>query len=638
MIGDPPVCQQQQRNQIRIQVDESETSAAESEAQQAQPEVVEQPTTLSASSLSSVPSTTTMAATSAEHVMSSTTVKMTNNNNNGRDSSGSRSRSGITSGDNNYYKSFLKPFGREDIYDGEMGEKNDFSYYFARGSFGELSIGIRRVHDDDVGSTTSQHYNQNQNQQQRQPQRVSLSAIANGLDDDDQKTQNNTNKFRYSFVAIKTIERAIEPKGGGGGYGLSSRFGSYGGQSSGGGSRFGGPSNNNNNSSNIDDSSMQYQLNKDVFNEIMALQILQGHPNIVNLCAMYPTSSKQYGITNTTTAATTSRIIDTSTSLSLVFDYCPADLHEGLQCIRRILILARDRHQKQQQQAEECSWQASSSPLLTLPSIYSLIDDTVRAVEHCHECGIIHGDIKPGNLLITACGKIQLCDFGIAKPYHTRDINDTDDGDDDDDDDTDRALCTLYYRPPEILLGGRSKKPSVDMWSVGCVLGELLLASAGITSPALFPGRNVLDQLSLIYHTIGTPTQETWPNVERDGPDYGKLTFQPRPPKAWDLVLPFASERSPIMLELLSSVVCLDPSKRLTATEALSTISTYWVKNGDKINDAVSTKADARKQVQKEILSTAKLWIPPMLDSTNPVLASKVAKKIAQTRRTISVR
>mmetsp|Transcript_42018 Transcript_42018/g.101014 ORF Transcript_42018/g.101014 Transcript_42018/m.101014 type:complete len:477 (-) Transcript_42018:67-1497(-) len=446
---------------------------------------------------------------------------------------------------------------------------------------------------------------------------------------------NNTNKnVRYAFVAIKTIDRAIEPKIGGGGQ--SSGFGSYGQGFGGGSSRFGGSSSllsgcASSNNNNVGGGSLQYQLNNDVFNEIMALQLLQGHPNIVNLRAMYPTST-----TTTTTGSignSRSGRIDTSTSLSLVFDYCPTDLHESLQCFRKNL-LTRHNHQ-----LDECTRQDLPSSLLSLPTIYSLIDDTIRAVEHCHDCGIIHGDIKPGNLLITSQGRIQLCDFGIAKPYRTRDDNNSnDDEHEDDNNDTDRALCTLYYRPPEILLGGRSRKPSVDMWSVGCVLAELLLVSAGITSPALFPGRNVLDQLSLIYHTVGTPTPETWPSVQIDGPDYGKLSFQPRSPKRWERILPYVSERSSILLELVSSLVRLDPSKRLAATEALSTISSVWVTNGNKNEEVASTKDDARKQVQAEILNAVKLWIPPMLDSTNPVLASKVAEKIAETRRTISVR
>jgi serine/threonine protein kinase len=144
----------------------------------------------------------------------------------------------------------------------------------------------------------------------------------------------------------------------------------------------------------------------------------------------------------------------------------------------------------------------------------------------------------------------------------------------------------------------------------------------------------VLDQLSLIYQTLGTPTPQLWPNVDKDGPDYGKLSFKPRTPKLWNKVLPNAAERLPKLLELVSKLVRLDPSKRLTATETLAQISSFWVAHAKKMSMTPSASRDcARIQAQDDFVPP-QLRIPPLIKPADPAFAAKVARKVAEIRRT----
>jgi serine/threonine protein kinase len=118
---------------------------------------------------------------------------------------------------------------------------------------------------------------------------------------------------------------------------------------------------------------------------------------------------------------------------------------------------------------------------------------------------------------------VKLCDFGIAKQFldaHKSVIKPTPGAT------GTKGLCTLYYRPPEVLFGGQAGDPSVDMYSAGTVVAEL------ITGRTIFQGRNVLDQLSLIFDLLGTPTDTSWPSC-KSLPDYGKLTFKSKMPQPW---------------------------------------------------------------------------------------------------------
>ncbi|EGB05228.1 hypothetical protein AURANDRAFT_31212, partial [Aureococcus anophagefferens] len=125
----------------------------------------------------------------------------------------------------------------------------------------------------------------------------------------------------------------------------------------------------------------------------------------------------------------------------------------------------------------------------------------VRGVIYIHAQGIIHRDLKPGNLLVTRNCELRITDFGLARQQSAALKGGKDDSFD---------ICpmtqhvvTRWYRPPELMLtpDGRYTN-AVDMWSVGCILAELLGRSP------LFPGKNFVHQLQLIFDVIGSPRAE----------------------------------------------------------------------------------------------------------------------------------
>lgn len=129
----------------------------------------------------------------------------------------------------------------------------------------------------------------------------------------------------------------------------------------------------------------------------------------------------------------------------------------------------------------------------------------IRGLAVCHARGIMHRDLKPQNLLVNRTGQLKIADFGLARAFSVPVAKYT------------HEVVTLWYRPPEILLGQQIYSPPVDIWAVGAIFAEM------VTSHPLFPGDSEIDELYRIFRLLGTPTEETWPGVS-DLPDYA-VTF-----------------------------------------------------------------------------------------------------------------
>jgi len=320
-------------------------------------------------------------------------------------------------------------------------------------------------------------------------------------------------------------------------------------------------------------------LAQEVFHEVSALRLLSPHANIVTLLAMYPAKERAYA----------------GTSLSLAFEFCPVDLQLSLDWRRRNFL-----------------------PLLSLETVRTVARDVLCALQHCHSNGVLHCDLKPGNLLVSSAGYIQLCDFGLAKPGVNLDLHGSSasqlsqpvDGQ------VSRGMCTRYYRPPEILLGGAADHPSVDMWSAGTVVAELLL------NRPLFCGATDLDQSNRIFDCLGTPSDSNWPDAT-DLPDFGKLHyFLEKEPRAWRQILPRVVESNHLE-DFLRGMLALDPAKRRTSADIFQHA---WLQQNS---------VAPRGVLQRDLIPDA-LQEPVLLSSTDPdyTVATQQALAAAATRRT----
>jgi cyclin-dependent kinase-like len=117
-------------------------------------------------------------------------------------------------------------------------------------------------------------------------------------------------------------------------------------------------------------------------------------------------------------------------------------------------------------------------------SAKKIIYQLLNALDYCHSQNIVHRDVKPENLLISSVGCLKLCDFGFARSVKSGQK-------------LTEYVSTRWYRAPELLIGGEKYGFAVDIWSIGCLLAEL------ITGKPLFPGINDLDTLSKIVKTCG---------------------------------------------------------------------------------------------------------------------------------------
>lgn len=130
---------------------------------------------------------------------------------------------------------------------------------------------------------------------------------------------------------------------------------------------------------------------------------------------------------------------------------------------------------------------------LSLPDARNYLHQLVHAVDWCHQHSVVHRDIKPENLLVDeARGLLKLCDFGFSRmlPMGERPAELTD------------YVATRWYRSPELLLGSTRYGFEVDIWAIGCIMGELL------DGAALFPGESDIDQLYVIQTVLGPLTEE----------------------------------------------------------------------------------------------------------------------------------
>lgn len=174
-----------------------------------------------------------------------------------------------------------------------------------------------------------------------------------------------------------------------------------------------------------------------------------------------------------------------------------------------------------------------------------------QGLDYLHRRGILHRDIKAANILISNKGLLKFADFGLARFFSKSRALDY----------TNRVI-TIWYRPPELLLGETRYGPEVDIWSAACVYVEMF------TKKAAFPGEGgEISQLDKLYTTLGTPTRADWPNLvetpwfELMGPtERRKRIFEEE----------YRDILSPAALDLMSQIFRYDPAKRPTTEGILN--------------------------------------------------------------------
>ncbi|XP_074645110.1 cyclin-dependent kinase 17-like isoform X3 [Tubulanus polymorphus] len=213
-------------------------------------------------------------------------------------------------------------------------------------------------------------------------------------------------------------------------------------------------------------------------------------------------------------------IIHTEKSLTLVFEYLERDLKQYM---------------------DDCG------NIMSMANVKLFLFQLMRGLNYCHKRRVLHRDLKPQNLLINDRGELKLADFGLARaksiPIKTYS----------------NEVVTLWYRPPDVLLGSTEYSTHIDMWGVGCIFYEMACGRP------LFPGSTVDDELHLIFKVLGTPTEKTFPGIMSNDEflSYNFPFYEPEP------LINHAPRLDPDGIDLLRKLLQFDGRYRISAQDAM---------------------------------------------------------------------
>ncbi|XP_031552249.1 mitogen-activated protein kinase 14-like [Actinia tenebrosa] len=215
---------------------------------------------------------------------------------------------------------------------------------------------------------------------------------------------------------------------------------------------------------------------------------------------------------------------------------------------------------------------------LTDEHVQFLVYQILRGLKYIHSAGVIHRDLKPSNIAVNEDCELKILDFGLARMT---------------DNEMTGYVATRWYRAPEIMLNWMHYNQTVDIWSVGCIMAELL------TGKTLFPGNDHIDQLTKIMKLVGKPSVDFLQKIVSDSartyieqmPNYSKTPFTQ-----------YFLGANPQAVDLLEKMLNLDADERITATQALSHpyLSNFADPNDEPICDAFDQSFEARDLTVEE--------------------------------------
>ncbi|KAI3462910.1 hypothetical protein Pfo_019573 [Paulownia fortunei] len=206
----------------------------------------------------------------------------------------------------------------------------------------------------------------------------------------------------------------------------------------------------------------------------------------------------------------------------------------------------------------------------------------LSGVEHCHSRGILHRDIKTSNILVNNEGTLKIADFGLAnflRPKNKQQLT--------------SRVVTLWYRPPELLMGSTDYGEAVDLWSVGCVFAELFIGRP------LFKGRTEVEQLHKIFKLCGSPPDDYW-KISRL-----PLANMFKPQQPYESTLRERCKEFPkSAVSLIETFLSVEPYKRGTASSALD--SKYFTTKPYACDPASLPKYPPNKEIDAKFREEAR--------------------------------
>jgi len=195
-----------------------------------------------------------------------------------------------------------------------------------------------------------------------------------------------------------------------------------------------------------------------------------------------------------------------------------------------------------------------------------LVYQILRGMKYVHSAGIIHRDLKPSNIAVNEDCELRILDFGLARPTENEMTG---------------YVATRWYRAPEIMLNWMHYTLTVDIWSVGCIMAEML------TGKTLFPGSDHIDQLTRILNVCGTPDEETLNKITSEEARNYIRSMKYMEKKNFS---EYFKGANPLAIDLLEKMLELDADKRIHAGQALS--HPYLAQYADPSDEPISLAYD----------------------------------------------